>query len=49
MEGEQRKTESMAETARSNAQAPLRKLLTDITLTPVQGRKTVCVAAFGLL
>ena len=32
-----------------SAQAPLRKLLTDITLTPMQGRKTVCVAAFGLL
>ena len=32
-----------------SAQAPLRKLLTDITLTPVQGWKTVCIAAFGLL
>ena len=29
-----------------SAQEPLRKLLTDITLTPVQGRKAVCVAAF---
>ena len=29
-----------------SAHEPLRKLLTDITLTPVQRRKTVCVAAF---
>ena len=28
------------------AQAPLRKLLTDITLTPVQGRKAVRITSF---
>ena len=32
-----------------SAQESLRKLLTDITLTPVQGRKAVRVTAFGLL
>ena len=32
-----------------SAQEPLRKLLTDITLTPVQRRKAVCITAFGLL
>ena len=29
-----------------SAQAPLRKLLTDITLTPVQGRKAVRITSF---
>ena len=32
-----------------SAQESLRKLLTDITLTPVQGRKAIRVTAFGLL
>ena len=32
-----------------SAQAPLRKLLTDITLTPVQGWQALCLAAFRLL
>lgn len=32
-----------------SAQEPLRKLLTDITLTPVQGWKAIRIAAFRLL